>query len=47
MFSSRPTDPAELARSLPSALPTHTVTAEQVEALDPLTYEVVRHRCGR
>ncbi|BBG00953.1 MULTISPECIES: hydantoinase B/oxoprolinase family protein [Pseudonocardia] len=43
-FSSRPVDPEELARSLPSALPTHTVTDEQVEALDPLTYEVIRHR---
>ena len=44
IFSSRPVDPDELARSLPSSLPTHTVTQEQVDALDPLTYEVIRHR---
>ncbi|MDQ0380439.1 hydantoinase B/oxoprolinase family protein [Amycolatopsis thermophila] len=43
-FSSRPVDPAELQRSLPTTLPVHTVTQEQVDALDPLTYEVVRHR---
>ncbi len=43
-FSSRPVDPDELARSLPSSLPVHSVTQEQVDALDPLTYEVVRHR---
>jgi N-methylhydantoinase B len=44
LFSSRPVDPDELARSLPTALPVHSVTQEQVDALDPLTYEVVRHR---
>ena len=44
IFSSRPVDPDELARSLPSSLPAHTVTQEQVDALDPLTYEVIRHR---
>lgn len=44
IFSSRPVDPDELARSLPSTLAAHTVTQEQVDALDPLTYEVVRHR---
>ncbi|MFC4948774.1 hydantoinase B/oxoprolinase family protein [Pseudonocardia sp. GCM10023141] len=44
VFSSRPVDPDELQRSLPSTLPTHTVTQEQIDALDPLTYEVVRHR---
>ncbi|KAA9166532.1 hydantoinase B/oxoprolinase family protein [Amycolatopsis acidicola] len=43
-FSSRPVDPAELARSLPTSLPVHTVSDEQVAALDPLTYEVIRHR---
>ncbi|MFC7655508.1 hydantoinase B/oxoprolinase family protein [Pseudonocardia benzenivorans] len=43
-FSSRPVDPGELARSLPSSLPVHSVTQEQIDALDPLTYEVVRHR---
>lgn len=43
-FSSRPVDPDELARSLPSNLAVHTVTQEQIDGLDPLTYEVVRHR---
>ncbi len=43
-FSSRPVDPEELRRSLPSALSTHTVSQEQVDGLDPLTYEVIRHR---
>lgn len=43
-FSSRPVDPAELARSLPPELKLHTVSDEQVAGLDPLTYEVVRHR---
>ncbi|WP_020659621.1 hydantoinase B/oxoprolinase family protein [Amycolatopsis benzoatilytica] len=43
-FSSRPVDPDALRRSLPSSLPTHTVTQEQIDNLDPLTYEVVRHR---
>ncbi|MEU6696398.1 hydantoinase B/oxoprolinase family protein [Pseudonocardia sp. NPDC046786] len=44
VFSSRPVDPDELARSLPSALAVHTVGQDQIDALDPLTYEVVRHR---
>lgn len=44
MFSSRPVDPAERQASLPSTLATHTVTQEQVDGLDPLTYAVVRHR---
>ncbi len=44
IFASRPVDPEELRRGLPSDLAVHTVSAEAVEALDPLTYEVVRHR---
>ena len=44
VFSSRPVDPDELQRSLPSTLQTHTVSQEQVDGLDPLTYEVIRHR---
>jgi N-methylhydantoinase B len=44
VFSSRPISPAELQRSLPSGLKTHTVTPRQVDEIDPLTYEVVRHR---
>ena len=43
-FSSRPVDPGTLAASLPSTLPVHCVTQEQIDALDPLTYEVIRHR---
>ncbi len=43
-FSSRPVDPEVLAASLPDKLPVHSVTQEQIDALDPLTYEVVRHR---
>src|SRR4029077_20760699 len=44
IFSSRPIDPEELRRSLPTRLETHTVRSEKVDELDPLTYEVVRHR---
>src|SRR6185437_13485780 len=44
IFSSRPIDPEELRRSLPMRLETHTVRPEKVDELDPLTYEVVRHR---
>jgi N-methylhydantoinase B len=44
VFSSRPVDPEELRRSLPTGLMTHSVRAEKVGALDPLTCEVVRHR---
>ena len=44
IFSSRPADPEELRRSLPTGLVTHSVRSEEVDELDPLTYEVVRHR---
>ncbi|MGE0217293.1 hydantoinase B/oxoprolinase family protein [Mycolicibacterium sp.] len=44
VFQSRPIDPATFKDQLPASLPVHDVTAEQIEALDPLTYEVVRHR---
>jgi N-methylhydantoinase B len=44
IFSSRPVDPDELRRSLPTGLQTHTVSQERADRLDPLTYEVVRHR---
>ena len=43
-FSSRPVDPAALAAGLPESLPVHSVSQEQIDALDPLTYEVIRHR---
>ncbi|MBF6248222.1 hypothetical protein IU471_32450, partial [Nocardia elegans] len=44
VFASRPVDPEELRRSLPPTLPVHTVTQEQIDGVDPLTYEVIRHR---
>ncbi|QTJ66118.1 hydantoinase B/oxoprolinase family protein [Rhodococcus sp. ZPP] len=44
VFSSRPVDPDALSRSLPPTLEVHTVTDEQIDNLDPLTYEVIRHR---
>ncbi len=43
-FASRPVDPAAVAAGLPESLKVHTVTQEQIDELDPLTYEVVRHR---
>jgi N-methylhydantoinase B len=43
-FSSRPVDPVTLAGSLPEPLRLHTVSQAQIDELDPLTYEVVRHR---
>ncbi|WP_197377716.1 hydantoinase B/oxoprolinase family protein [Mycolicibacterium baixiangningiae] len=44
IFSSRPVDPDALRRSVGGGLPLHTVTQEQIDAVDPLTYEVIRHR---
>lgn len=43
-FATRPVDPDALLRSLPSKLQVHTVGQEAIDSLDPLTYEVVRHR---
>lgn len=43
-FVSRPIDPATFPAELPDSLKLHTVGDEQIDALDPLTYEVVRHR---
>ncbi len=43
-FVGAPTDPEALRRSIEGRLPLHTVTQAQIDALDPLTYEVVRHR---
>ncbi|PQP22805.1 hydantoinase B/oxoprolinase family protein [Rhodococcus opacus] len=43
-FSSRPIDPEVLIESLEGTLPVHTVTQKQIDDLDPLTYEVIRHR---
>lgn len=42
--SSRPTEATELTASVGRTLPMHTVTQEQIDDLDPLTYEVIRHR---
>ena len=44
MFTSRPIDPDTFRAELPPTLAVHDVTQEQIDALDPLTYEVVRHR---
>lgn len=44
IFSSRPISPEDLRAKLPETLKVHTVTQEQIDALDPLTYEVIRHR---
>src|SRR6201999_951345 len=43
-YTSRPIDPAEFVRELPDTLALHTVAPEAADALDPLTYEVIRHR---
>jgi N-methylhydantoinase B len=43
-FVSRPGDLNELSSSLQSVIRLHTVTDEQVRNVDPLTYEVIRHR---
>ena len=43
-FASRPVDPETLRASLPESIRVHSVGQELIDALDPLTYEVVRHR---
>ena len=43
-FASRPVDPDTLRAALPESLKVHSVDQEAVDALDPLTYEVIRHR---
>ncbi|TQS45230.1 hydantoinase B/oxoprolinase family protein [Cryptosporangium phraense] len=43
-FASRPADPAELAAQLPGTLEIHQVAQDRIDELDPLTYEVIRHR---
>jgi N-methylhydantoinase B len=43
-FSSRPISPDELVKRISPKLKLHTVSQAQVDALDPLTYEVIRHR---
>ncbi|MCG3752698.1 hydantoinase B/oxoprolinase family protein [Amycolatopsis sp. Poz14] len=44
IFSSRPLDPDALSRAVGGTVPLHTVTQDQIDAVDPLTYEVIRHR---
>jgi N-methylhydantoinase B len=43
-YTSRPIDAATFAHELPESLAVHTTPAAASDALDPLTYEVVRHR---
>ena len=43
-FVGRPADPDALRRRVEGKLAIHTVTQRQIDDLDPLTYEVVRHR---
>jgi N-methylhydantoinase B len=44
VYSSRPLSPEQLQRFIPDTLRMHTVTQEQIDAVDALTYEVIRHR---
>ncbi|MBA3523522.1 MAG: hydantoinase B/oxoprolinase family protein, partial [Geodermatophilaceae bacterium] len=43
-FANQPVDPAETRRSVGDAVALHDVDPSVVDTLDPLTYEVVRHR---
>lgn len=43
-FATRPVDPDGVLRALPSKLRVHTISQAVIDSLDPLTYEVVRHR---
>src|SRR5258705_2383133 len=43
-YTSRPIDPEQFVHELPESLQLHTTSPEASDALDPLTYEVVRHR---
>ncbi|HWD03668.1 MAG TPA: hydantoinase B/oxoprolinase family protein [Amycolatopsis sp.] len=44
IFNSRPVDVEELRAGVPASLRLHTVGQDVVDNLDPLTYEVIRHR---
>ncbi|OUC78075.1 hydantoinase B/oxoprolinase family protein [Gordonia lacunae] len=44
VFTSRPLDPDALSRAVGAHIELHTVTQEQIDSVDPLTYEVIRHR---
>src|SRR5579875_3157008 len=43
-FAYRPSPRAEILKRVPKHLGLHTVAPEQVAKIDPLTYEVIRHR---
>src|SRR6201998_2650027 len=43
-FVSHQVDPETLLRTVAGEVPVHTVSQEVIDSLDPLTYEVVRHR---
>src|SRR6201988_1542658 len=43
-FVSHQVDPETLLRTVAGKVPVHTVSQEVIDSLDPLTYEVVRHR---
>lgn len=44
IFTSRPVEPDVLSRAIGAHVELHTVTQEQIDSVDPLTYEVIRHR---
>jgi len=44
VYDSRPLDPETLRAAVPGTLRLHTVGQAAIDDLDPLTYEVVRHR---
>jgi len=43
-FANRPISRSEALRRLPKGFPLHTVDRSAVDEIDPLTYEVIRHR---
>jgi N-methylhydantoinase B len=44
VYSSRPLTPEQLQEFIPDSLQMHSVTQEQIDSVDALTYEVIRHR---
>src|SRR6476659_8695252 len=44
VFSSRIRTPEQVLASIPDSLPLHRATTENVDKIDALTYEVIRHR---
>lgn len=44
VYSSRPLTPEQLREFIPESLTMHSVTQEQIDSVDALTYEVIRHR---